>query len=78
MVTYVDEEKFFDWYKKNAKEPDSNHTRVLNQLYSKYCETGKSYFTLKASQSVSGQEVQFPFRFEDIGCGGASTLFIYF
>jgi len=78
MVNYIDEEKFFQWYEKNASNPDSNRTRVLNKLYSKYCETGKPYFTLAASETQSGQAESFPFRFEDVGCCGATTLFIYF
>lgn len=78
MVNYIDEDKFFQWYEKMAANPDGNHSRVLNKLYSKYCDTGMTVFTLAASETKSGQAESFPFRFEDVGCCGASTLFIYF
>jgi len=78
MVNYIDEEKFFAWYLKNCKSPDSNHQRVLEGLYNRFCETGQQFYTISKENSQSGQTEKYVFRFEDSGCCGASTIFIYF
>ena len=78
MVNYVDEDKFFSWYEQHSRKPLNNKNRLLDDLYREFCDTGRSYYVLKSGDSTSGSEEHFPFRFEDLGCCGASTLFIYF
>jgi len=76
-VNTVGEEKFLAWYKANAKKPLSID-RVLKLVYDCYFETGSEVFALSPSETKSGEAADYPFRAENIGCCGASTLYFYF
>lgn len=78
MVNYVNQEAFFDWYGSVSRAGLTDKAALLSELFSRYCQTGEERFTLTAEQTKSGQEESFPFRFENVGCCGASTVFIYF
>lgn len=78
MVNYVNQEAFFDWYASASRAGLTDKAALLGELFSRYCQTGEERFTLPAAQTKSGQEESFPFRFENVGCCGASTVFIYF
>ena len=77
MVNYVGSEKFMEWYRAAAKDP-LKETEVLGRLYAGYCESREPFFTVPAGQSVSGRDESYPFRVENLGCCGASTMFVYF
>ena len=74
----VNEEKFFSWYASVCRQPDVSRSSVLDDLMRQYHETRSEEFVLPASQSVSGLEEHYPFRYENIGCCGASTPYLYF
>ena len=78
MINYVNQEAFFDWYDSVSKAAHTARAALLGELFNGYCRTGEEKFTLPATQTKSGQEESFPFRFENVGCCGASTVFIYF
>jgi len=78
MTNYVNEDKFFAWYSETASSPIGNKTKLLNEVFQQYMSTRKQEFVLSANQTKSGSEESFPFRFENIGCCGASTYYIYF
>lgn len=77
MCNYVGIEKFMEWYRRTAKAPLSQ-AEVLSRLYSDYCQTRKGEFELGPGETVSGKAESYPFSFENIGCCGASTVYIYF
>ncbi len=78
MFNCVNEEAFFSWYSSVCASKKINRSAVLNDLYQGYCETKQSVFTLPASRTVSGKDESYPYRIDDIGKCGASTVFIYF
>ena len=78
MVNYVNEDAFFDWYARVSKSAPEQRDALLGEVFSQYCRTGEQKYTLPASQSKSGRPESIPFRFENVGCCGASTMFIYF
>ena len=78
MVNYVNQEKFLDWYNSVSKVKTSNAVNLLKKVHQQYCDTGNSVFTVPADKSVSGNDEHYAFRYEDIGCCGASTKYIYF
>lgn len=78
MVNYVNEDKFIQWYASVSKTKDFNPTNLLSRVHQQYCDTGCSVFTVPANKSISGKDEHYPFKYEDIGCCGASTKYIYF
>ncbi|MBR4953898.1 MAG: hypothetical protein IKZ30_05205 [Oscillospiraceae bacterium] len=78
MTNYVNEDKFFQWYSETTGSPIGNKTKLLNEVFQQYMKTRKQEYILSAQQTKSGSEETFPFRFENIGCCGASTYYIYF
>lgn len=78
MTNYVNEDKFFQWYSETANSPIGNKTKLLNEVFQQYMKTRRQEYVLLATQTKSGNEESFPFRFENIGCCGASTYYIYF
>ena len=78
MVNYVNQEAFFDCYDSVSTAADTDKSTLLSELFNRYCQTGEEHYTLPAAQTKSGQEESFSFRFENVGCCGASTVFIYF
>ena len=77
MFNYVNEEKFIAWYRANAKASLEDKA-ILERCAKQYMSTRKATFVLPAEESLSGQEEVYAFRFENIGCCGASTLYFYF
>ena len=76
MYNYVNEDAFFDWYKeKTGRAP--NKKALLQELSRQYMATRKGEFVLPAGESLSGEEERYPFRFENVGCCGASTMYFY-
>lgn len=77
MINYVNEEKFLAWYREKAKAP-VERDKILSEVYANYCDTRSEVFRLPAAQSVSGAEESYGFTVDNIGCCGASTIFVYF
>ena len=77
MANYVNEQKFFDWYRSVAKKP-RNESELLNDVFSGYCNTGSEIFTLPASKTVTGKDESYRFRFEHICACSADTVIIHF
>jgi hypothetical protein len=77
MVNYVNEERFLKWYRERAKDPAPD-TEVLSRLYADYCDTKKSVYRLEPEDTVSGKAAEFRFKVDNIGCCGASTIYVYF
>lgn len=85
MVNYVNSEKFMAWYTAGAKEP-LREAQALEKVYAAYCADcyagrrsgSQGRFVIPAGESVSGKEESYDFRVENIGCCGASTIFVYF
>lgn len=78
MVNYVNQEAFFDWYDSASRTGVADKAALLGELFNRYCRTGEERYVLAPGQTKSGQEESFPFRFENVDCCGASTVFIYF
>ena len=77
MFNYVNEEKFIEWYRARAREPMGDRA-ILEELARRYMATRKPVFVLGAHETAGGQEESYTYRFENIGCCGASTLYFYF
>ena len=77
MYNYVNEEKFIEWYRAKAKAPMGDKA-VLAELAKRYMATRRAQFVLSAQESLSGAEETYTYRFENIGCCGASTIYFYF
>ena len=76
MYNYVNEDAFFAWYEeKTGIKP--NKKALLQELGKQYMATRKGEFVLGGDKSLSGNEEIYPFRFENIGCCGASTMYFY-
>ena len=77
-MNYVNENEFLSWYEKNAKDKQYSKPVLLNEVFENYCETRVSEYVLSADKTVSGKEERYPFKYDEIGCCGADTKFIYF
>ena len=77
MYNYVNEEKFIAWYRAAARTPLGDKA-ILERAAKQYMATRKGLFVLGPEETLSGQEESYAFRFENIGCCGASTLYFYF
>lgn len=76
MYNYVNEDAFFAWYEeKTGRKADKK--ALLAALASQYMKTRKGEFVLPAEDCLSGVEESYPFRFENLGCCGASTMYFY-
>lgn len=78
MTIYVGQEKFFDWYSEKSAESGFDKSRLLQDVLSGYIKTHSETFILPAGRTKSGKDEKYEFRFENIGCCGASTFYIYF
>ena len=78
MVNYVNQDKFIDWYNSVSKVKTTNSTNLLEKVHQHYCNTGSKVFTVPANKTISGKDEHYTFEYEDIGCCGASTRYIYF
>ena len=76
MYNYVNEDAFFAWYEeKTGCKPDKKP--LLAELAKQYMDTRRGEFVLPAEKSISGAEERYAFRFENVGCCGASTIYFY-
>lgn len=76
MYNYINEDSFFLWYEeKTGRKPDKKV--LLARLAKQYMDTRKGEFVLPAGECLSGVEERYPFRFENLGCCGASTIYFY-
>ena len=78
MINYVNESDFFKWYESVSKAPISNKKALLDKVHQDYCSTKLSVFTLSPNETVTGKEESYNYNYDDIGCCGASTIYIYF
>ena len=78
MTNYVNEDRFLQWYRSVCRKPEKNTGKLLNDLYLAYCDTGATEYTVPSSDSLTGRDESYVFRCEDIGCCGASTVYMYF
>ena len=78
MINYVNESDFLNWYKSTAKDPVVKKAVLLEEVYQRYCSNNTPVFELSADETVSGQAESYRYTFDDIGCCGASTIYIYF
>ena len=76
MFNYVNEEKFMLWYREHARKP-LGQREVLAELAKRYMATRNPAFVLSPEESKSGVQESYEYRFENIGCCGASTLYFY-
>ena len=51
---------------------------IIRELAKQYMDTRKGEFILPADKTLSGNEERYPFTFENLGCCGASTIYVYF
>ena len=77
MINYVNEDKFLRWYRAKAKAPAPD-AEVLAGLYADFCETGKKVFSLAAKDTVTGKAAEYRYDVDNVGCCGASTVYVYF
>lgn len=76
MYNYLNEEAFFAWYEeKTGQKPDKK--ALLDSLAKQYMATRRGEFILPAEKCLSACEEVYPFRFENLGCCGASTMYFY-
>ena len=78
MINYVNEEAFLKWYNSVSTEKAANERALLEEVYNRYCDTHSEVFVVPASNSVTGKDEEYKFKYDDIGCCGASTIYIYF
>ena len=78
MANYVNEAAFISWYNSVSKQLCSNTAGLLEQVHKHYCDTHSEEFTIPAENSKTGKAESYPFIYDDIGCCGASTVYIYF
>ena len=77
-MNYVNEDAFFAWYKAAAKRESLAGPALLADVVSQMNITGRQEYILPPSETKSGREERYSYRFENIGCCGASTMYIYF
>ena len=76
MYNYVNEDRFFDWYReKTGRAPDRK--ALLAELAKQYMKSRKGEFVLPADRTLSGEQELYAFTFENVGCCGASTMYFY-
>ena len=78
MTNYVNEDAFFAWYEETAAEPRLSRPALLEDLVRRHRETQRQEYVLPPQKTVCGREARYPFRYENVGCCGASTVFYYF
>ena len=78
MASYVNEAAFFAWYEAAAAQPRLSRPALLEDLARQHRETRREAFVLPPEATRSGREERYPFRYENVGCCGASTVFFYF
>lgn len=78
MTNYVNEAAFFAWYDEVAAEPKLSRPALLEDVARQYRETRQAEYVLPPERTRTGREERYPFRYENVGCCGASTVFYYF
>ena len=78
MTNYINEENFIAWFTEKSNAPVSSRAKLLDEVLQQYIKTRKNEFVLSADRTKSGTEESYPIKFENIGCCGASTYYIYF
>ncbi len=78
MVNYVNQESFLRWYDSVSKSAPADRAELLGEVFNPYSQTREERYTQPAAQTKSGRDESYPFRFENVGCCGASTMFVYF
>lgn len=78
MVNYVNQDDFFRWYNSVSLEKIQNKSAILEDVHKGYCDTHSEVYVIPAEKTVSGKDEQYAFKYDDIGCCGASTVYIYF
>ena len=78
MANFVNEEQFFNWYESVSKDGIKSKTELLNETVAIFANTGQAYYVLPASRTRSGKEESYPYKVENLGCCGASTIYVYF
>lgn len=77
MANYVNESAFFAWYDGAAREPRMSRAALLEDLARQHRDTRRKEYVLPPDRTRSGREERYPFRYENVGCCGASTVFYY-
>lgn len=77
MHNYVNEDALFLWYEEKTGQK-ANKKALLQEVAGQYMKSRKAEFVLGADKTLSGAEERYAFRFENIGCCGASTMYFYF
>ena len=78
MANYVNEDQFFNWYESVSKDGIRSKTELLNETLSIFSNTGKACYTLPASKTKTGREESYSYKVENLGCCGASTIYVCF
>jgi len=78
MFNYVNEEKFYSWYESVSKEPLLNKSALMNELVQNAAGPGNPVYTIPASKTTTGRDESYEYKVDNIGCCGASTIYIYF
>lgn len=78
MFNYVNDEKFYGWYESVSKERIVNKSALMNELVRNADGPGYAIYTIPASKTVTGKDESYRYKVENIGCCGATTIYIYF
>lgn len=78
MANFVNEEKFFEWYESVAADEKYSRSELLNEAVMNFANTGQACYILPASKTKSGKEERYSYQVENLGCCGASTIYVYF
>ena len=78
MTNYVNEAALFAWYDEVAADPRPDRAAMLEDVARQHRETRQAEFVLPPERTRTGREERYPFRYENVGCCGASTVFYYF
>lgn len=78
MTNYVNEAAFFAWYDAVANGPDPGRAALLDDVLRQYRETRREEYVLPPERTRSGREERYPFRYDNVGCCGASTVYLCF
>lgn len=77
-MNYVNENTFLTWYESNAKEKKYDKYKLLQEVFEQYCTTRKSEYILTSDKTISGKDETYSYKYDEVGCCGADTKFIYF
>lgn len=76
MYNYINEDAFFAWYQEKTGGT-ADKKALLAELAKQYMASRRGEFVLSGEKTLSGTEERYPFRFENVGCCGASTMYFY-